>query len=369
MLLRRARASASMRTRVPSFEVKRTEHPSRSTCPRHRLRDDRRGPRRGGFVGHPELDHGAAERLEVRGGVVRDDPAPVDHRDALCQPIRLLEVLGREQHGGVRRDQLADQVPQLVAAVRVESRGRFVEEQHRRTCDERGRDIEAAAHPTRVGPDRPRCGLEQLEALEEFLHPRAKLPTGQLAETAHEPQVLAARQVRVDGRELAGQPDQATHRRRLARHVDTQHHGPPPIGPQDRRQDPDHRRLARTIRPQQAEHAADGNLEIDVIDRDKRAEPLRQTFDDDGTLTHPAATSEQPRRRTSPTLRSTRHRSARVQRHPPDTRRTFTRVRYPRTRCPRTSRLRRPGSPGTCPGFRECALVRRVSSAAVEQGR
>ncbi len=59
------------------------------------------------------------------------------------------------------------------AAARVEAGGRLVEEQHRRAGDERGGEVEPAAHAARVGPHEPAGGVGQVEALQQLVGARA----------------------------------------------------------------------------------------------------------------------------------------------------------------------------------------------------
>ena len=109
--------------------------------------DGARDDRRVGAVGGGELQRGGADRgLELVGGAVGDDEAVVDHRDAVGQLVRLVEVLGCQQHGGAVGDESADGVPHLGAGARVESGGRLVEEQQGWGVDEACREVEASTH-------------------------------------------------------------------------------------------------------------------------------------------------------------------------------------------------------------------------------
>ena len=66
-----------------------------------------------------------------------------------------------EQHRGPVGHQLVDHVPQVVAARRIEARGGLVEEQHRRPVDERGGQVEPAAHAAGVGAGRAVGGVRR----------------------------------------------------------------------------------------------------------------------------------------------------------------------------------------------------------------
>ena len=90
-------------------------------------------PRAGARRLAAQLD-GLAARLGLQlvGGALGGDAAAVDHRDAVGQPVGLLEVLRREQHRGAGIGERRMTDPDLAAAAGVEAGGRLVEEDHRR---------------------------------------------------------------------------------------------------------------------------------------------------------------------------------------------------------------------------------------------
>jgi hypothetical protein len=57
--------------------------------------------------------------------------------------------------------------------------GRLVEEQHRGVADQARRQVEAPAHAARVGLDRPRPGLSEVELLEQIVRAPPGRPPGQ----------------------------------------------------------------------------------------------------------------------------------------------------------------------------------------------
>ena len=86
-------------------------------------------------IGHPQRQHLAADaRLQLVRGALGDDPAAVDHGDRVREAVGLLQVLRREQQGGSFGHQLADDVPHLQSAARVEARRRLVQEQDLRAA-------------------------------------------------------------------------------------------------------------------------------------------------------------------------------------------------------------------------------------------
>jgi len=154
---------------------------------------------------------------------VRDDATVVDHGDRVGQGIGLVEVLRGEQHGRAGGDQGADHLPHVLTLARVESRRRFVEEDHLGAADEAGGEVE---------------------------------------ERAEEDEVLPAGQLLVDRGVLAGQADRAADLVRMADDVVTADGCRAGVGAQQRREDPDGRRLARAVRSEDAEHGAAGHREV-----------------------------------------------------------------------------------------------------------
>ena len=77
---------------------------------------------------------------------------------------------------------------------------------------------------------------------------------------ADQDQILAAGEVLVDGGELAGETDRAPHRRGVGRHVVAEYPRPPLVGSQQGGEDPDGRRLAGPVRPEDAVHGAGRDL-------------------------------------------------------------------------------------------------------------
>ena len=135
------------------------------------------GARRVGAAGQVDLEALAADAvLQLVGRAVGDDGAAVDDRDAVGEPLGLVEVLGRQQDGRALRDEVLDRLPQADAAARVQARRRLVEEQDRRVGDQRGREVEAAAHAAGVGLGDALGGVGEVEALEQLAGARAWRP-------------------------------------------------------------------------------------------------------------------------------------------------------------------------------------------------
>ena len=126
------------------------------------------GPAPGVAQAHPQAP-GADRRLQLAARALGDHLPVVDDRDPIGQLVGLLQVLGREQHGGAGAHQRPHDVPHLVAAARVEPGGRLVEEEHARRGDDARGDVEAAAHAARVLLDETIGRVGQPEGVEEVV--------------------------------------------------------------------------------------------------------------------------------------------------------------------------------------------------------
>ena len=151
--------------------------------------------------------------LELGGGAFGDDPALVEHGDPVGEPVGLVEVLGGEEDRDAVGDQLADDLPHGAAAARIQPGGRLVQEDQPRIADERHRQVQAAAHPPRVGRQRLVGRVGEVEPLEQLSHPSAPRVAAEVAQVGHQAQVLGAGEQVVHRGELAGDPDRRAHRR------------------------------------------------------------------------------------------------------------------------------------------------------------
>ena len=87
--------------------------------------------------------------LEALGGVEREQLAVVDDGDPIAELVGLFHVVRREHDGLALRVELAHDVPQREAALRVEARGRLVEEEHIGIVEDRPGDHQPLGHAAR----------------------------------------------------------------------------------------------------------------------------------------------------------------------------------------------------------------------------
>ena len=266
--------------------------PSRTAGAAGELRE--RGSCRGGVgSGNADLEPVAADlALQVGGRPLGDHAAVVDDRDAVGETVGLLEVLGREQHRRAAVDERLDRVPERDPAAEVEPRRRLVEEQDRRPRDERGGEVEAAAHPARVGADEAAACIGEPELVEQLGRTRACRSSPEVVQAAHQLEVLEAGEVVVDGGVLPREPDLLAHAAGAAQHVNAGDPGRTAVRLEQGRQDPDGGRLACAVRAQEPQHGGGLGAESHLTKRLHGAEALPERVDLDGwRARHPRSIS------------------------------------------------------------------------------
>ena len=224
--------------------------------------------------------------LELVGGSQGDHGADVDHGDPVRELIGLFEVLGGEQQGGAFVLQLTDEVPHVDPAPRVEARRRLVEEQDLRTPHQARGQVQPPAHAAGVRLRRTSRGIRQLEPRQDLLGTTPRLRLREVVQPSDELEVLEAGQVLVDRRALSREADPEPQLLGVA-------HGVQPVdlrsaagGREQGGQDPDRGRLAGPVRPEQPEHRAGLDLEVDPLERLDVAEVLDERFCADDHIAH-----------------------------------------------------------------------------------
>jgi hypothetical protein len=128
------------------------------------------------------------------------------------------------------------------------------QEQQLGLADQACGQVQAPLHATGVALGRAVRGVDEVELVQQPGGAAAGLRLLQVVEPPDQLEVLPAGQLLLKGRRLAGQADRAAHRGRLPNDVAAVHHRPPRVRQQQRRQDAHRGRLARTVRPEQAQH-------------------------------------------------------------------------------------------------------------------
>src|SRR5688500_18560946 len=202
-----------------------------------------------------DLDHLLLGHADQHPGrLVGDQPAVVDDADAVAELLGLLEIMGGEDDGDALGVEAADIVPELLAQLDVDARGRLVEDQDRRRMDHRLGDQQPALHAARQSA-RIRVGLV-LEPHRAQQLKRAPVGLGNAVEAGLDLERLARREEGVEQDLLGHDADRTLGVARMLIDVET---------PDRRRafalgdqagEDVDQSRLAGAVGAEQAENAA-----------------------------------------------------------------------------------------------------------------
>src|SRR5205085_2342195 len=222
---------------------------------------------------------GAERRDERARRAERDDLAVVHDGNPVAQPLRFFHVMRREENRAARRAEPADHVPQLAARLRVESRGRLVEEQQLRPRDQGARHGEPLFLPAGQLADPRRALLLELDQGEDLVD-GVRRPV----ETAEQAHRFLDRQLVGQLRVLELDAEALAQGARLGASgpVQPEDLHVPRIGRREPLQDLDGGGLAGAVRPEQAEALSRGHREIEPRDRQHVAITLDQARATDG---------------------------------------------------------------------------------------
>ena len=198
----------------------------------------------------------------------------MDDADPVGELVGLVQILRGQEHGGAGADQVADQVPDLEAAARIDAGGRLVQEQHVGPAHQRRGQVQAPLHAARIGAHQPVGVGRQRDPLQHLRGAFARDASAQVVQPAYHLDGLPAGQVLVHRRELAGKADAGADRDRIAHDVDAGDRGRAAVGLEQRGQHADQRGLAGAVRPQQGVDDAGLDLQADAGQRLDGAESL-----------------------------------------------------------------------------------------------
>ena len=191
-----------------------------------------------------------------------------DDRDALGEPVGLLEVVRREEdRQALGLGEPLDLDPHRRARLGVESCRRLVEEQHLRLVDETERDVESPLHPAGVAARLPVGGVAQPDELEQLVDARVQRLAGHPVDPALQEEVLAAGRLPVDAGVLRDVAEHAAHARGMRDDVLAADERAARVGLRQRRQHADGRRLPGAVRAEQPEHLALAHRERHAVER------------------------------------------------------------------------------------------------------
>ena len=169
-------------------------------------------------------------------------------------------------------------LPDLCAEERVDPTGRLVEEQQGWLVDQGARELEPSLHPARQVRGAAAAGGPQVDGLQHFADAAAAARPEQAEQACDEADVLACRQVGIEGEQLWHVADALAGATAELARVLTQHLHRPARRRQGAGQQPDQRRLAGTRRADDAEDRAARHRQAHVADRGHTGEHHRRVL-------------------------------------------------------------------------------------------
>ncbi len=223
---------------------------------------------------------------EVLDAALVADPALHDDRDAVADHLDVGQDVGIHEYRLALGSEAQNDVADLLAADRVETAHRLVEEDHLGVVHQRLGDAHPLQHALRVGA-KPRVGrVLEAHPLEQLVHASCAPRRLEAGEPRVEVEYLAAGQVGVEPGVLRQEADVLAER--ALRHVAAQHPGLAAGRPDQPHQQLEGRRLAGAVRTDEAEDLAAAHRERQAVEHalaphsEARAEVLDyvEDFDD-----------------------------------------------------------------------------------------
>jgi hypothetical protein len=209
----------------------------------------------GGDADPADRDHAAYRR----GRVVGQHAPTADHDHPLRQGLDLLQVVAGQHDGAAVRVERLDARPQRPSGLDVQAGGRFVEEDDARPADERQRHREPPLLPAGQPTGLPVHQLAEAEPVEQFGAGERIREVG-----ADEVDDLADPQRRRQPGLLRGDAERQPAPGVAG--VAAAQLDPPRGGPAQPGEQVDQRRLAGTVRTEQADQLAGADVDADVVD-------------------------------------------------------------------------------------------------------
>src|SRR3990170_6442922 len=219
----------------------------------------------------------ACRPFDPRRRPLRDDPAAVDERQRAAV-LRLVHVVGRDEHRRPLVPESVDELPELAALPRIRARRRLIQQQQFGPVEDRAAQRQALPPAAGERPDELSLTPGESGAVDPPGHFHAPLGITEAVDAGVEVQQLRHREVVVETAALAHVTDARADHLRLTGHVKPEDLGAPLGGGHQSAQHPDGRGLARPVGAEEAEDVAALDGEVHVIDRDELPEALGQAF-------------------------------------------------------------------------------------------
>ena len=213
----------------------------------------------------PQAGHRLVEHL----------PAVVDHDHVLAELLGVRHDVRREEDRGTALLLGRHEILQQPDADRVEAAERLVENDQLGPVDDGRNELDAVEHPLRQLLTLLLLDVDEPDARQQLLRARQRLVRGHALELRDVGEEVANAHPAVDAALFRQVADAilGLERRRV-----TEHRQLPRIGEEDRHDHPDARRLAGAARTDESVGRAARHDQIELVDRARRAECLRQAL-------------------------------------------------------------------------------------------
>ena len=186
--------------------------------------------------------------------------------------LRLVHVVGRDQHGEAGPGEAVDLVPKLAPRLRVDAGGRLVEQQQLRPVHDAGGERQSLLPPARQSAGDLMAARPQAELVERRRDDAAAI--GEVVEPRYEGEVLLDRQVLIEREPLGHVADLALDAGAVAADVEAEHRALAGVGGQQAADHADGGRLARAVGAEKADDLTLGDPQRDMIDGEDAIERL-----------------------------------------------------------------------------------------------
>ena len=226
----------------------------------------------GGARRQPDPQRSPPDRPPKHGRRIDPDEARSDERDAVAQAIGLVEVVGGKHDRPTGPPKRLDRFAHDEGGLRVEGRGRLVEEHDRWIVQQGASDGELLPHALAEGARHLVPALPQAEQAQVPLDALGALPGIEAVEAAEEVQIGVGRQLVVQPRRLGQDPHSGPNVIGLCGDVEAIDRRAALGRSDERGEQADSRRLAGAVGTEQPEHFTAADLEVDAADRPAVAE-------------------------------------------------------------------------------------------------
>ena len=215
------------------------------------------------------------ERRFEGGRAVQSLDLSIYHDGDTVAILRLVHIVGGDKDRNTPFGSLVDQLPELAAGDRIDTSGRFIQENDPRFVDDGDGESQLLLPAQRQGIDQCVSFVLQIKDPEQFVRLRFQLFFRQTVDAAVQTDILPYLQVAIKGKLLAHIADMPLDQFRFLIDIETGNLSHPGSRCQKAAQHTHGCRLAGSVRSQETEDLSLAYRETDVVDSGKGTETFR----------------------------------------------------------------------------------------------